>query len=134
MILSIHESIQLFFVINILVMGVSHLVRPKIWIKFFEYLSSKGEVGNIFNAMLSLAMGSIIVSFHLVWQWPMIIVTIYGFLSLLKGSLFLIIPGIGLKSISSVNEQGWKFQVVGVIMCVIAIFVCYNLYLDIDIT
>ena len=127
--MSLTQSVQLYVAINLFVIGLSHFAQPKIWIDFFKYLSSKGNAGNVFNAMLSLSLGSFIVSFHFLWEWPEIIITIYGLMQLLKGILYLTFPSIGLKSISKVNEKSSKFKWVGLIMCLLSAWIIYHVFL-----
>ncbi len=127
------QSIQLFVAVNFLAIGSSHLIRPTIWIEFFQYLAKKGNVGNIFNALLALAMGSIIISFHLIWKWPTILVTLYGLSQLLKGFIYLIFPRIGLKSIRNVNSGSKKFRRVGFIMCMLSILLFVKVVVDLNI-
>lgn len=124
------QSIQFFTALNLFVIGSSHFLQPKIWIEFFEFLYKKGNVGNIFNAMLSIGMGTIILSFHFVWTWPMILVTIYGLAQLLKGLIYLTIPTIGLKSIGKVNHKTQKFKWVGLLMCIFGILLVIRLISD----
>ena len=112
------QSIQFFTALNLLVIGLSHFVQPKIWIEFFEFLHKKGNVGNIFNAMLAIGMGTIILSFHYVWTWPMILVTLYGLSQFLKGLIYLTIPSVGIRSIGKVNQSSQKFRWAGLIMCI----------------
>ncbi|MEQ9265450.1 MAG: hypothetical protein RLN81_09535 [Balneolaceae bacterium] len=126
--MDIVHSIQLFVAINVFIIGLSHLLQPGIWIEFFEYLHSKGNVGNIFNAMISLGMGSIIFSFHFIWTWPMILVTLYGLLLTLKGLTYLVAPSIGLKSIGSINQNSKKFRWVGLIMTSFSLLLGLNLF------
>lgn len=125
--MSIIHSIQFFVALNLFVLGLSHFLQPKIWIDFFQYLSKKGNVGNILNAMLSLGMGTIILSFHFVWTWPMILVTLYGLAQFLKGLIYLTIPSIGLKSIRKVDANFKKFKWVGIVMCLCSILLMYSL-------
>lgn len=125
--MDITHSIQFFVAINVFIIGLSHLVQPGIWIEFFEFLHTKGNVGNIFNAMISLAMGSIVLSFHFIWTWPMILVTLYGLLLTLKGLVYLTIPSIGLKSIGSINQSSKKFRWVGLIMILLSLVLGYSL-------
>jgi len=98
------HSIQLFVVINLFIIGFSHFVQPKMWISFFQYLHQRRPVGNIFDSLIALGMGSIIISFHLVWDWPMILITLYGLSQTLKAALYLIFPDLGLKSIAKVKN------------------------------
>jgi len=121
------QSIQLFVAINLFVMGLSHFMRPKIWIEFFEFLFKKGNIGNIFNAMLALGMGSIILSFHFILTWPMILVTFYGLSLLLKGLIYLTFPTVGLKSIERVNSKTEKFKWAGLFMCISSILLLIEL-------
>ncbi len=124
------QSMQLFVAINLFVIGLSHFVQPKIWIEFFQFLYKKGNVGNIFNALLSLGMGSVIVSFHFYWKWPIVLVTIYGVLLLLKGLIYLIVPLVGVKSIGTINNSSRKFKWVGLIMCALSVFLMFNLLVE----
>ncbi|MEK6153473.1 hypothetical protein WIW50_09445 [Flavobacteriaceae bacterium 3-367] len=121
------QSIQFFVALNLFIMGLSHFLQPGIWIQFFQFLYQKGHVGNIFNAMLSVGMGSIILAFHWLWNWPLVLVTLYGLALLLKGFIFLIFPSIGLRSIGSVNEKAWKFKWVGLMMCILSLMLAYPL-------
>jgi hypothetical protein len=116
------ESIQVFVIINLFVIGLSHLLQPIIWVDFFQFLSSKGNVGNTINGMLTLGMGAFIISFHCVFTWPMIIITIYGILLCLKGLIYLTLPSIGLKSIKMIDSSCIKFRWVGLIMVMLSFF------------
>lgn len=126
--MTIIQSIQLFVAINIFVIGTSHFLQPKIWIEFFEYLHRKGNVGNIFNAMLALGMGSIILSFHFIWTWPMVLVTCYGLAQCVKGFIYLVFPKVGLKSIGRINSSQLKFRWVGLVMCILAILLAIEIF------
>ncbi|MBT8231369.1 MAG: hypothetical protein HKO66_10970, partial [Saprospiraceae bacterium] len=124
---SLHQSIELFVIINLLVVGLSHFIRPQIWVDFFKLLASKGQAGNVFNALLSLGLGSFIFSFHMVWDGPMIIVTIYGLLLTIKGFLYLTVPDLGLKSIAKVDDSYNKFKIVGLLMSSVALYLMWVL-------
>ena len=80
--------------------------------------------------MLALGMGTIILSFHFVWTWPMLIVTLYGLAQLLKGLIYLIFPSVGLKSIGKVNYKTHKFKWAGLLMCVFCILLVIRLIND----
>jgi len=128
--MTIVQSIQFFVALNLFVVGLSHFLQPKIWIEFFEFLHQKGNVGNIFNALLALGMGSFIISFHFIWTWPMILVTIYGLAQLTKGLIYLSIPQVGLNSIGKVDDKSKKFKWVGLIMCILSIMLIIYLVND----
>jgi len=123
------QSIELFVALNLFTIGLSHFLQPKIWVEFFVFLHQKGNVGNIFNAMLALGMGSIIVSFHFVWEGPMLLVTLYGLSQLIKGFVYLIFPEAGLRSIGKVNGKPEKFKWVGLVMCFLSLLLIYYLFI-----
>ena len=126
--MSVIQSIELFTAINLFVIGLSHFLQPNIWVDFFIYLHAKKNVGNIVNALISLGMGSIILSFHFIWYWPKILITLYGILQVTKGMVYLIFPSIGIASISKVNhEKAVKFKWVGMIMFLLSLVIIYDL-------
>ena len=122
------ESIELFTAINIAIIGLSHFLQPKIWADFFVYLHTRKNIGNIINAMITLGMGSLILSFHFIWDRPKIMITVYGLLLVLKGLLYMIYPEIGIRSIGKVTlEKAHKFRWVGLIMFIFSLGIFYNL-------
>ena len=128
--MTITESIELFTAINVAIIGLSHLIRPKIWVEFFIFLHAKKHVGNIFNAMISLGMGSFILSFHFIWRWPTILISSYGLLQVIKGFTYLVFPALGIASISKVNiENANKFRVVGAIMVIFSLWIFSHLFM-----
>jgi uncharacterized membrane protein len=63
----VEKAIEMYAAVNFLVIGLSHLLQPRVWVDFFTWLRSKGHAGVFVNGFLSLGFGSIIVSFHNVW-------------------------------------------------------------------
>jgi hypothetical protein len=91
---------ELFAAIHWLVMGVSHLAHPRVWADFFALLRAKGHAGVFVNGMLSMGFGSVIVAFHNVWEGLPVILTVLGWAHVLKGSLCLVFPQVGLRSLA----------------------------------
>lgn len=98
------RAVEIFAAINLIVIGLSHALQPQAWTDFFKLLHSKGAPGNFFNAMLSLSIGSLIVAFHNIWSGIPVLLTLYGWGSVLKGTIYLCFPEVGLRSI----ENGTK--------------------------
>ena len=121
--MTIIESVELFTALNLLFVGLSHFFQPQHWVNFFEKLSGMGDAGNLFNAMLSLGLGSIIFAFHQVWQGPMLLVTVYGLLLCMKGGIYLVFPSVGIKSIKGKAVNIRNFKIAGVIMTILAVFI-----------
>ncbi|MGB0523109.1 MAG: hypothetical protein ACPGJS_09120 [Flammeovirgaceae bacterium] len=125
------QSIALFTALNLLIIGLSHCLRPKIWVVFFMFLAAKKQVGNVFNALLAVGTGTFICSLHFIWKWPQIIVTLYGLTLVMKGFLFLVFPEMGLASIRKLTmESVNKFRVVGLIMVLLSLIIIYGLMME----
>jgi uncharacterized protein YjeT (DUF2065 family) len=112
------RAVEIFAAINLLVMGLSHVVAPDAWKQFFTVLHAKGAAGSIMNCFLSVGMGSFIIAFHPGFDGVVpSMLTIYGGLSLLKGTVYLLFPRLGVKSIETPTKKEAKlFIIPGVIM------------------
>ncbi len=121
-------SVQVFAVLNFLVMGLSHLTQPRAWVEFFVWLRERGNAGVFVNGFLSLGFGSIIVAFHNVWSGLPVILTIYGWLLVLKALVSFTRPGVVMRSFQRVSpERSWQFVVVGVMFLFLGGLLAYSL-------
>jgi hypothetical protein len=97
-----------------LVTGVSHIVQPRVWARFFIELHRKGEVGSFLNGLLHFPLGVIIVSFHNVWHGLPLVLTLIGWGFVLKSFIYFVFPSYGLKVLARVSmERSWEFKVAG---------------------
>jgi len=109
-------SIEKLVAICFLVIGLSHILQPRAWVKFFIMLREKGEVGSILNGLLHFPLGALIVSFHNVWHGIPIVVTIMGWGLVIKSLLYLTYPKHGMRVLSQVTvEKSWGFVVAGIV-------------------
>lgn len=120
------QMIQALLSIPFLLMGVSHIVQPKMWIEFFSYLHSLGFVGVMFRTFsLELIPAISLVTFHLVWSGPELVLTIYGLLLMLKISLSLVLPNVGLKSLALANQtHNFHFRAAGIVLIFLSL-ICF---------
>ena len=86
------RAAEIFTVVNFAVVGISHVVQPRVWVEFFARMRDYGHAGVFVNGMLSLMVGSIIVSLHNVWNGMGMIVTLIGWAQVLKGLIALTAP------------------------------------------
>lgn len=122
-------AIQKLAVINLLVIGLSHIFQPRAWAEFFIRWREKGEVGVFYTAFLHLPIGALIVSFHNVWHGIPAVLTVLGWSWTLKGSLYFVYPKHGLKMLNRVKvERSWEFIVPGVLMVVYALLLAFHIY------
>ncbi len=125
----LQQAIELFAVINFLIIGMSHVFQHRAWAEFFILLHRQGRPGAFANGFLSLVTGSLIVAFHNVWSGIPIILTVIGWSFVLKAALVFLRPEWGLRSIGRVRlENSRLFMVPGVIMIILAILLGYSLW------
>ena len=60
------------------VVGVSHILQPRVWARLFIAMHDMGEVGSFLNALLHFPLGVLIVSFHNVWHGLPSVLTLIG--------------------------------------------------------
>jgi len=114
------RATELFAAINCIVIGLSHLVQPRVWVDFFIRLRSMGRAGVFVNGFLSLWFGSIIVAFHNVWHGWAIVLTVLGWAQVLKGLLCFVAPQLNMSMLNRVShERAWHFRVGGVVLAVV---------------
>ncbi len=116
------ESIAIFAAINFAVIGLSHVVQVQVWRNFFRQLHSLGRAGAFANGMISLLMGSLIVSFHNVWTGVPVLLTLVGWGHILKATIVFLRPDWGLRSMETAeNASPLKLQIAGVALMAVAL-------------
>lgn len=122
------RAIQIFAVINLVVIGLSHVAQPRAWAEFFVALREKGDRGVFVVGFMSLAFGSLIVAFHNVWSGLPIVLTILGWTQVLKGLVYFTFPSYGLRKLGIVDvERARMFVWPGLGLLVIAALLGYDL-------
>ena len=112
--------VQLVVLISSLIIGVSHIVQPGLWGEYFADLRARGRAGLVAKIMqVELWPALLIVSLHQVWAGPAIVVTIYGWLLLLKVSAGLILPDLGMASMAIPERAPKSFVPAGAVMLAI---------------
>ena len=110
-------AIQKLAIVSFFVIGLSHIIQPRVWAQFFIDLRSKGETGSFINAFIHLPLGALIVAFHNVWQGIPTILTLIGYGWVVKSLIYFVLPSYGLKSMSRVSlEKSKGFVIAGVAM------------------
>ena len=99
------RAVEVFALVNFLVIGLSHVLRPRAWVAFFSFLREQGEAGVFANAFLSLTFGSIVVAFHEVWTGLPLILTLVGWAQVLKALVYFTFPALGLRGLDRPREQ-----------------------------
>jgi len=124
----VERALEIFAVVQLTVIGLSHIVFHRAWAEFFIWLTAKGRVGAFANGFMSLALGSMVVAFHQVWSGLPMVLTIMGVLSLVKAAQCFLLPDLALRSMARVSlARSRGFVVAGVIALAIAGVTAYGL-------
>lgn len=122
------RAIQIFAVINFLIIGLSHVARPRAWCDFFLLLRGKGAAGGFVNGFLSLWFGSVIVTFHQVWTGIPLVLTVIGWMQVLKALLIFVVPGYAERSLEKAPIENPKsFVAAGVLLLAVGALLIYHL-------
>jgi hypothetical protein len=122
------RSIEILAVIQLTVIGLSHIVFHRAWAEFFIWLRSKGDPGVFANGFISLTAGSLIFSFHRVWTGIPLVLTVFGILNILKAATCFLLPARAMRSMERVSlERSREFVAAGALSLAIAAVVAYGL-------
>jgi hypothetical protein len=124
----VERSVEWFVAVTALVVGASHLLRPKDWAETFRLLHDCGRPGAIINGTLTLIPGAALVATHRSWEWPAAVLTGFGWLLVGKGFVCLLAPDLALRSMARGAASPRGFVVGGVLLLVIGAWACYCLW------
>jgi hypothetical protein len=102
-----------------LLLGLSHLFQPKLWVRFFEVVRATGVAAFIIP-MYTLPFGLVLIAGHnlWVWDWPLFF-TIAGWGMTIKSALYLLIPGLADHMIETkMARTPLNYQIAGAVMAV----------------
>lgn len=121
------RAVEVFAVIHMVVIGLSHILAPRAWIDFFIQLRDKGDPGVFAVGFMSLFFGSIVAAFHDVWSGPGLVLTLFGWAQVLKGALYLVFPAIGMRGLRRVDtEKPHELVIAGGLLLVLAAVITYG--------
>jgi hypothetical protein len=121
-------SIEKLTAICLLVIGLSHIIQPRVWARFFIMLREKEEVGSILAGLLHFPLGILIVSFHNVWHGFPLVVTIMGWGLVIKSLIYLTYPKHGMRMLARVSvDTAWEFVVAGVAAVIVSGTIFFSL-------
>jgi len=101
----LQSGIAIAIAICLAVIGLSHVLRPRDWADLFILIRRQGEPGAIICALMHLPPAALIVGFHNVWSGIPTVLTVLGYAWMLKATLYLTFPQLGLKALSWVSRD-----------------------------
>ena len=122
------RAVEIYAVIQLSVIGLSHIVQHRAWAEFYLFLRGKGDAGVFANAFLNLMLGSVILAFHQVWSGIPLILTVLGVLNVVKATISFLAPSVSMRSMNRVSLEGSRiFIPSGAAFVVIAAVLAYGL-------
>ena len=117
----LERAVEIFAVIHLGLMGISHVVQHRAWAEFFILLRGKGHAGVFVHGFLSLGFAAMILGFHRVWSGVPMVLTVVGVLYLGKSLQCFLLPEVSIRSLNRVTLDGSRvFIGAGVMFLVIA--------------
>jgi hypothetical protein len=110
----VEKAIQVFVAVNFFVIGLSHIFQRSAWVEFFAKLHSLGRLGPFAEGFLYLNFGAMIVSFHNVWTFPELVLTLMGWVHVSKALFRFVAPAAVLRIYKRMGpDRAWQIQVAG---------------------
>lgn len=122
------RSIQLLALVAYLITGISHVLQPRVWGRFFAVLHEQGEVGSFAVAFLSLSIGLPIVAFHQVWGGIPLMLSVLGWLHVAKAAVYFCFPALGVRGISLAIARPEKLVWAGAGFIGVSALLAYHLW------
>jgi hypothetical protein len=117
----LERGLEIFAIIHLGLMGLSHVLQHRAWAEFFVWLRERGEPGVFVHGFLSLAFGAMIVAFHPVWTGLPMVLSVVGVLYLVKAVQCFLFPAVSMRSLGRVSvERSRVFIAPGVVFLGIA--------------
>jgi len=117
----VERAAQWYALVTCVVVGLSHLIQRRGWAEVFAGLHRLGKPGAFINGAISLVPGAAIVATHSVWSGPALVLTLLGWLMVVKGAVCFLVPELALKSMARAGAgTGREFVVGGVVLLAIA--------------
>jgi hypothetical protein len=123
------RAVEWFALVTWLIIGLSHLLQRAAWAEAFAALHRLGKPGAFANGGLSLIPGAFFVAAHPVWSGPAVVLTMFGWLLILKGAICFLAPNQALRSMGRAGAgNGREFGVGGLVLLVVAGVLGYALW------
>ena len=123
------RAAEWYALVTCLVVGLSHLLQPRAWAEVFAALHRLGKPGAFANGGLNLATGAAFVAAHPVWSGPAIVLTILGWLLVLKGAFCFLAPSFALRGMSKAGaSKGREFAAGGLLLLAVGGVLGYVLW------
>ena len=110
------------------ILGGSLILQRQLWVDWVKEIEKK-PLPLLFSSVMGLFLGLIIVTVHNQWVWDLkVIVTIFGWVAVIKSTLYLLAPQFMLKLIPSESSLSRYCLFQGGMMVILSILILYGAY------
>ncbi|MBI3877875.1 MAG: hypothetical protein HY300_18250 [Verrucomicrobia bacterium] len=121
--------IEKFFALSALLIGLSHLLRPKQWTALLVELKQNRHFA-FYLALFYLPWSLLVICGHNVWVWDVpVLVTAYGWLLTIKSALYLLFPELPRRIIPDEARLPRGFVIAGLVMVVAGLILGWQAWL-----
>jgi len=126
------DFIAEFYSLSLLIIGVSHLVRPRLWADFFVELRKSTRFAPFLIGLPTLPNGLVIILGHNVWVFDLpVVITVVGWGWTIKATLYLLFPTfVERRVLERVLDERkrptWSYVIVGTIMTLLGATLTYD--------
>jgi uncharacterized protein YjeT (DUF2065 family) len=118
------RAIEVFAMLTFAIVGLSLVLRPTAWARYFAWMRREGEAGAVVHGLFCLLWGALIVSFHPTWNGFLVVLPLFGLLQIIEGLIFLLAPTFGLQLMAIFSEDRLGlFRLLGLFAIVLAVFI-----------
>jgi hypothetical protein len=115
------RAVLIYAIVNLAVIGISHVARPRAWVDFLVMLRERGEAGVFGLALLNLVFGSIVAAFHNVWTGVPLLLTLLGWASVAKALVYFAFPQVALRRLERLSpDRPWPVMAGGIAFLLLA--------------
>ena len=118
-------SIFQIFGLTYLAIGLGMLVNPRFYGEMLNKMINNEAVLFV-TGLLVFVIGYFLVAYHNIWTggWT-IVITIFGWLALLKGLMMIVVPEQSIKLYRSIKISGGQVSIYGAIVFVLGVIFAY---------
>lgn len=98
-------------------MGLSHVLQPQLWVRFFEVVGRTGVAACIIP-LYTLPIALVLIAGHnvWVWDWPLSL-TLAGWAMTIKCTLYLLVPKLTERMLEQgIAKTARSYQIAGAVM------------------
>ena len=118
------QAVQLMAGLSFGVMGASFLLRARDWQEWIRGLEGNPKRASLTLGSINILIGSFIVAFHPVWMGWKMLLTLFGALGLLKGTIYVLFPGV-----LAANLRCFSPRIIPALRVVGALFILFGVLL-----